>query len=676
MAGPALPKWSPGSVGPAPGGDPFAGMYGGGPEQNSSEMDQAQFDALRAPAPPSSMDDQFAAIQQNEDAELQANLAAADARLAEEAARRPPGPGEVLAGQMQGSLGAFGDAAELYARNLPKMGRKYNAAFPFVQQKVAERVDEDPARAAAEYDRAFPFQPEPFQPLPRYEGESDADYNERMQIFADADMRSQMDAYERKKQEWLTTGGRDLAALDTRDIGRTPGAIGMEEANLQGQENVDAARESQDKELALQKEITAEKQADATMAVAQQVDEQRAIEDAAIKARQVYVQTRTDARKALAAMPMRSREQIAKGLSKGTKVAAVLGAIAQGWRGDAITAVNDAIDSAVGDQMDRYERRRAEYGDTVAELDEEMRFIDFLVNSVGGNRQAAAAMLREMHMEDTVADFAAAEARTNVPVQQALYKQGRVQLTDQLRNETAAMELQAAQTPEWVGVTRDSPLMRFKREIAKAQMDNAMKEQMDIRKDERGVAIKDAERVADADVAMRLEGVKAEAGSAKETRTQAQQLAAQHGKDVAKMQAASKILGSFVKKARSGDVAGRGLDAYFATEEGRNVRETIKEGLRRQLRFESQGVIGEDEIEDRVESMSSGWGDNEYIQNAERLINANALELEEREYGIGEEARKIYYRNPNLAPLPARGAGRPSGGADADAEALGGRVVR
>ena len=508
----ALPKWSPGSVGSAPGGDPFAGMYGGGPEQNSSEMDQAQFDALRAPAvaAPDDMDSQFAAIQGTEDAELQANLAAADARLAEEAARRPPGPGEVLAGQMQGSLGAFGDAAELYARNLPKMGRKYNAAFPFVQQKVAERVDEDPARAAAEYDRAFPFQPEPFQPLPRYEGESDADYNERMQIFADADMRSQMDAYERKKQEWLTTGGRDLAALDTRDIGRTPGAIGMEEANLQGQENVDAARESQDKELALQKEITAEKQADATMAVAQQVDEQRAIEDAAIKARQVYVQTRTDARKALAAMPMRSREQIAKGLSKGTKVAAVLGAIAQGWRGDAITAVNDAIDSAVGDQMDRYERRRAEYGDTVAELDEEMRFIDFLVNSVGGNRQAAAAMLREMHMEDTVADFAAAEARTNVPVQQALYKQGRVQLTDQLRNETAAMELQAAQTPEWVGVTRDSPLMRFKREIAKAQMDNAMKEQMDIRKDERGVAIKDAERVADADVAMKLEGVKQE----------------------------------------------------------------------------------------------------------------------------------------------------------------------
>lgn len=497
--------------------DPFAGMYSAQPSAGEAAARELSFGAVpleadvdaagRAFVPPAPAPrDEWIP---GEQAELQANLAAADARLAEEAARRPPGPGEVLAGQMQGSLGAFGDAASLYARNLPKTARRYNAAFPFVQQKAAERRDQDPQRAAAEYEQAFPFQPEPFQPLPRYEGESEEDYQGRMQIFADADMRSQMDAYERKREEYLA-GNQDLSTINTRDIGRAPGAIGTEEATLQGQENVDAAREDQDRELALEQAKVADKQADATLAVAEQVDEQRAIEDAAIKARQVYAQTRSQARKALAEMPQRSREQISKGLSKGTKVAAVLGAIAQGWRGDPITAVNDAIDRGVNEQMERYERKRAEYGDTIAELDDEMAFVDFIVNSVGGNRQAAAAMLRGMHIEDAAADFAAAEARTNVPVAKAIYKQGQVALLEQERSETMAAELQAAQTPEYVGVTRDSPLMRFKREIAKAQMDSAMKEQVDIRKDERGVAIKDAERAADAEVAMQLEGVKQE----------------------------------------------------------------------------------------------------------------------------------------------------------------------
>jgi hypothetical protein len=346
----------------------------------------------------------------------------------------------------------------------------------------------------------------------------------------------------------------------------------------------------------------------------------------------------------------------------------IIGNIAAGAMGS--NQVNEALMARAQQDLDVQKANAAQAFDAAGAADaavgQQMGLYRELL-AAAGDEAAADAMFLQLQLDDASKMLEAQLAETTVPVLKAQLQESLVGLRQQIDQQEQAIQLRLATTPESFTTTTGS-LGPRRRRLLEKRAEIKERERFELQK----MAVEGDEKALDR--AGRLKEKQAEVG--KEQAHHAQTLAAQHAKDVAKMQAASKILGSFVNKARQGDIAGRGMDAYFATEEGRNVRETIKEGLRRQLRYESQGVIGEDEIEDRVESMESGWGDNEYLQNAERLINANALELEEREYGIGEEARKIYYRNPDLAPLPARGAGRPSGGVDADAAALGGRVVR
>lgn len=491
------PKWSPPQ-------DPLG--LDAGIESDVDAFGRASTPTPASPAMPTTRAPQISGGQALAllDEELQRNLDEANAAMDAEEARRPTGPNEVIAGQMEGSLGAYGGAFQNFLRFQPRRGARANPDRPFVEQRVAERTEQDPARAAAAYEQAIPFQPEPYLPLPRHEDETEEEYAARNELFAEMDFRQQREAYDRKKEEWLSTGGRDLATLDTRAIGRTPGAIGMEEAQRQGQENIDSAREEQDRELAREQAIAAGKQADATLTVAQQQKEQRAREEAGMAAVKQLQSVRRQAREALVAMPQASREQVAKGLSKGTKIAAVLGAMAQGWMGNPITAVNDAIDRAVGEQMDLYTRRKSEYQDVIDEADDATGMLDFITNSVGGNREASAALLREMHIEDTIADIQAKEAATNVPIQKAMYKQLRVALESQLREETMAMELQLAKTPEMLGFTIDSPFARLMREETRATMKEAREEQMDLRKDFRG----EASKVAADERQLGLESVK------------------------------------------------------------------------------------------------------------------------------------------------------------------------
>lgn len=595
--------------------------------------------------------------------ELQGNLAAADAALAP---RGPLGPDEILAGQAGGLTEAY---ADLEARRLamrPRTVAKANPKAPIVQRRFFQRGDPNPDEREAIYEQQNPFQPSPYLPLPRDPDESDEEYTARNQTFEEFHIASERDDYDRRKAADIEAA---QTVTDPRDIGQGI-APGMEEALRQGTEQEHAAMVQQSQDVAREEAIAAQKQADATTEMARATFAQREHEQAAQEAVQQIRGVSDQARKNLAAMPEINRQRVAKGLSTGTKIAALLGAIGQGWRGDAVTAVNDAIDKGVAEEMDKYIRRQGEYQDTVAQADDAMSFLDFTVNSLGGSVRAGESMLRAAKIEDAIAELKAKESAAATPVIAAQLANVRVGLEQRLRDETDALELEAVTTPNMIIKTYDP--QRHERRLIEEQQKEYRGEIRDVRKDFRGLPQDDLKHAR----ALELEGVKGEAAAGKERSGEATKLAHQHSKDVAKMQAASQIMRGFVKRARAGDVAGRGMDAYFATEEGRQVRETVKEGLRRQLRYESQGVIGEDEIEDRVDSMESGWGDNEYLQNAERLINANDMEVEEREYGLPEEARQIYYRDPNLAPLPARSANRPSGGVEEDAAALGGKVVR
>jgi hypothetical protein len=429
------------------------------------------------------------------DAELEANLAAADAELEAQGQRGPGGPGDVIAGQMQGLYDSEGLARQQYLANQPKHGSRANPVAPFVQRRLAEQQGGNAL--------AFDFQPQPYEPIPRFEGDTDEEYAARNDLFEQIHQREEQDRYDRQYAEAVGQAGTLTPDTDMGQIGQV---LGFEDAQRQGAGREHAAMTEQATELAREEAIAAQKQADATNEAAAAMDRQREHERQAQAAVTHLRGVRDQARKDLAALPQINRERIAKGLSTGTKLAAVFGAIAQGWRGDAITAVNDAIDRGVAEEMDRYSRKQAEYGDTVAQADDAMGFLDFSVNSLGGNVRAGESMLRTAKIEDAIAELKAREAAATVPVMREQLMNVRVGLEQRLRDETDAMELEAITTPERLGFTIDTPAMKLERELAKTAITEGRKEQRDLRKDFRGEVSKEADRAG----AMELEGVKSQ----------------------------------------------------------------------------------------------------------------------------------------------------------------------
>ena len=536
------------------------------------------------------------------DDELQANIEQADAVLGGQPPARVT-PQGVIEGQMSGNVASQAGAYEQFLANLPTHASKANPRAPIVQRRFSERQDDSPESAALGYEQAYGgFQPVPFDAsrYERYEDETDEQFAERMAMFEEIDLGEQRDRYERQKAADIE-GAWTLG--DTRDIGRAPGALGMEEAFRQGQENVDTATEEQATERARLEAIAAQEQREATEVAADAMEEQRLREEAGIQAVNQLRTLRDDTRKQLAAMPQVNRERVAKGLSQGTKVAAVLGAIAQGWRGDPITAVNDAIDRGVAEEMDKYARRQSELQDITAEADDAMGFLDYVTTSLGGNVRAGQQVLRSMRMEDAIADLAAKEAATNVPVIKAQLAQTRVALEKQLRDESDALELEYRTTPETIGVTIDTPWRKLMREEAKAQLKEGREEQRDLRKAYVGAASDDTKFARE----LELEGVKQE-GAANAKRVEAN---AMGEKDIKLKSAAFGAVEQQIDDLldNTGNIHGRGL-AWTGSAEERIVTDSQLTALKQSLTQAFTGATATEEQQEAFARLIEGdWSE-------------------------------------------------------------------
>lgn len=579
---PALPTWSPPD-------DSLAGL-----DSPVDTMGRPTAPMGPAPSPtrraPNLSADQL--LDQVEEEEYQRNLAQADAAL--EAEARGIGPMDMIAGQMQGSQDAYGKAMSTYLANQPGRGSYANPAAPFVQRRAAERKGE----MAFQYPE---FTPEPYQAPPQHEGESDADYAERIKLFEDMDLKLQRETYDRQRAEAEAQAGTLTPETDTRKIGQA--GLGFEEAYRQGSEQESAAVIAQSEEVAREEAIAAQKQADATQEMARALDDQAARERAAQEAVTQMRTVREQARKNLAAMPEVNRERVAKGLSTGTKIAAVLGAIAQGWRGDAITAVNDAIDRGVAEEMDKYARRQSEYQAVVDEADDAMGFLDFTVNSLGGNVRAGESMLRAARMEDAIAELKAKEAAAATPVIRAQIMNTRVQLEEQLRAESDAMDLEAITTPERIGFSIDTPERRIARQEALATMKDAREEQRDLRK----AAIGSVEKQADREATMELEGVK-QRGAVEAKRVEGQ---AQTEKDIKMKSAAFGAVEQQLDDILSnpGNIHGRGM-AWTGSSEERITTDSQLTALKQSLTQAFTGATATEEQQEAFARLVEGdWSE-------------------------------------------------------------------
>lgn len=618
-----------------PGGFDLAGAFGGGPTGGSLSLGAA---VPMAPAGTRSMGDQRRA-EQREKVRATGGLGAAAAPSAP--------PPEAPPSALQSALGEReGELSSLYSI----------LATPKQQVRVdnpMRRIAELEAQQFYGGDRSGPLQLEPFTPPPIEPGEDEFSYMQRVQALQDEDVQRQF-------QEAETLN-------NVRDIG-FGGHLGMAEARIQAQEGQGAAELAQMERVAEVQKQAAEQSMQATEQARQADIERRdfaRMQRDAITEQQKVQQA---ARAKLQALPELDPNRAFKSMSGGARFWQILGSLAGGLIGS--NQVNEQLMDIATKDLEAQKANAAQTFDAAnaadAAVGQQMGLYRDLLGAAG-DEAAADAMFLQLQLEDASKMLEAELARTTIPVARAELQQSLVNLKGQIDEQQRVIETRLATTPASFLKTYD-PLGAGVRKKLEARAQRLEGERTDFQK----LGVASEEKALDREGELRKAGATTE----KERTTQAQQLAATHAKEVAKMQAASNILRDFVAKAREGDIAGRGLDTYFATEEGRKVRETLREAQRRQLRYESQGVIGEDELDDRVDSMMSGWGDNELLENAERLISANNEEVTAREYGLPEEARQIYYRNPNLAPLPARGASLPSRGADADAAALGGSVVR
>lgn len=548
--------------------------------------------------------------------ELQNSIAQADAQLEQEG--RAPGPMDMIAGQMAGSQQAYGDALSAYLLNQPKHGSKANPKAPFVQRRAAERH----GSMAFEYPE---FAPEPYDAPPQHEGESDADYAERVQLFADMDTQLQRESYDRQRAEAEAQAGTLTPETNTRQIGQA--GLGFEEAYRQGSERETAAMQAQADDVAREEAIAAQKQADATAEMARVQEDQAAREQAGMEARQHLVGVREQARKNLAAMPELNRDRVAKGLSTGTKIAAVLGAIAQGWRGDAVTAVTDAIDRGVQEEMDKYARRSGEYQAVVDEADDAMNFLDFTVNSLGGSVRAGQSMLRSARMEDAIAELKAKEAAAATPVIREQLMNTRVKLEEQLRVESDAQDLEAITTPERIGFSIDTPARRLAREEARAIMKDSREEQRDLRK----MGVQSIEKEADRAGALELEGAKSAGAVAAKTAEKDAEWDQEVKKRTMAMGAAETAIDDFLA-ANTGNIHGRGLPGTGESDQ-RIDTDSFRTALKLQITQAFTGATATPEQQEAFDRLVDGdWSELSDDAMRARLRSLKGILASQRKY--------------------------------------------
>lgn len=547
--------------------------------------------------------------------DLDANLAAADAALSR--GEWDPSPMGLIGGMLGSSAEATAMAKQDWLANQPLHTSRANPMKRFT-------------RGALQEQRGVAFQPEEFQVElpdlpPQIPGETQEEYAERAQNMADAYIELQRRQHE-QEQQWAA-GDAGMLSEDTRTIGRDPGAPGFEEAQRQSQERVDfATGQRLDEESAAAAELAA-KTAEDTRAAAESIEYQQAKEEAGMRAYEAKQALRTDARKQLAAMPEINREKIARGLSTGTKVAAVLGAIAQGWRGDAVTAVNDAIDRGVNEAVDRYTRRTGEYQQVIDEADDEMRMLDYLTNSLGGNVRAAAGMLHEMRQEAALQELDARIAAARNPEEKAVLQQNRVALEQQWREQTRQADIADTRNPERLGITIDTPERRLNRKLNMQILEAAPKEQAALRMK----GIDSAEKVADREGAANQKRIEAEGQVAAKRAEKDAEWEQTVKKQTAAMGAVETAIDDFLEK-NPGNIHGRGW-ALTGDSDQRIETDSFLTALQQQVTQAFTGATATEEQAEAFKKLVQGdWTELSDDALRARLRSLQSIVANQREY--------------------------------------------
>lgn len=544
---------------------------------------------------------------------LNASIRAGNGQIGLGAAAMPPP--SALQSAMGDTSGRIGEMQDFLAANPIGYRSRVNPERGLVED------------AAHQFYGGGALQLEPFTPPPIEAGEDEFAYMQRVQAL-------QAEDEQRQVNEAQTLG-------DVRDIGKS-GHLGMAEAELQAAENVGSAELEQIERVAQVQGEAADKSRLAMEEAARARQEALDFADTQRAAMAALQETQKTASAKLQALPELDPNRAFKSMSGGAKFWAVLGGLAGGMIGS--TDVVDRLAGIAQQDLEAQKANAAQAFDQSASADaavsQQLNIYRELQAAVG---EAADPTWLKMQYEDAEQMLQAELARTTLPVEQAKLQESLVGLRGKINDEQMRIDALLATTPHNIVTSYDPVGARNRRKIEK-QIDKERDFERDLTK--LGIAGEEAglERKA------RLAEKKADAG--KEKTTQAQGLVAQHAKETARLRGTTTGLKSFREKFRTGDIEGRGLGAYFATEEGRAVREDLKEYARRQIRGESGANTPENEIEDRADSLMAGWGDNELLQNVDRLVTANEREIVAAERGIGEEGRKLYYNDPDLAPLP------------------------
>lgn len=500
-----------------------------------------------------------------------------------------------------------------------------------------------------------PLQFQPFTPPPIEAGESEVEYMQRVQAL-------QAEDEQRQIQEAGTLG-------DVRDIGKS-GYLGMREAKLQAAEGVGSAELQQAERVAQVQRDAAEMSrvatAEARAADQERRDFARVQRDAIEQAQAVQA----DAREKLQALPELDPNRAFKSMDGGAKFWAILGSLAGGMIGS--TQVNDRLFQIAQTDLETQKANAAQTFDTAAAADagvgQQMGLYRELLGAAG-DEAAADAMFLQLQLEDAAQMLEAQLSETTVPVLQAQIQESLVGLRQQIDQQQQVIDVKLATTPHTFTRTVDplGPRTRKKLEDRALRLE---KERTDFQK----MGIESEEKGLERDLKREIEGGKAKIEAAR-GQGGYQREAWDFAQKAAPYVAVNAALADVTERYQDKDAPGRGLSAYFWSEEGRALREDIKETMRRQLRSESGAVIGEDELEDRFNSTYSGLGDTELFSNLERLRKQNARFVQSLKAGISDDAVNFYDDNLTKRSGIKRSVQAVGGTAEQDAATLGGRVV-
>ena len=540
-----------------------------------------------------------------------------------------------------------------------------NPIYPIEAQRATAFLG-DP-RQLPDYDQGAAI--EQFKPPERMENETDEEYNDRVR-YALADHKLMVAG---RSQQYNDARRLRMEDPEVEDLG-TPGAPGLLEgqyiaAKKAGETDIEGA------EKVLAKEETILDKRRKLIAEANKRDQRnQAKAQAALDATSRMQGLEKEIRDKIAAAPPLTGgvQEHFKNLSGFQKFAAVLGTLAGGWIG------SDQIPQMLMKQAQEnleikkanYQRMQDNLGSAERAVDESMDVYATIANNVGDKRVADLTFL-SMALEADAKEVENELANATIESERAKLRQVLTGLRADLVDLQAERQTRIAMTPEHIFTTYD-PVGGARRADAKKRLGKLEEEESKIGFTGVDLADKEGARF-DANEIKRME----DEGKAARGEGGYQAEARWFAKEAAPLIAANASLTSILDEYQGKDAPGRGFSAYFWSEKGRALREEIKETIRRQLRMETGAVIGDDELEDRFDSIYSGLGDDELMGNVDRLAKFNARAIQSIKAGISDQAVQFYDTNLlRRGGLGSKVQAIPGFDAEADAAALGGTLVR